>query len=157
MVCDCPETVDVINPADGSICCKVPLSRAVDLDAAVAHAQAAFPGWSGLTIKQRASIMFNFQGLINRHSEELADIIVRENGKNRVEALADIAKGNETTEWATSLPQCAAGKIVEVSRGITCTETRAALGVVAAVVPFNFPCMVPFWTIPIALTMVGCM
>lgn len=64
--------------------------------------------------------------------------------------------GNETVEWATGLPTVAAGRILEVSRGITCQEQRTPLGVVAAIVPFNFPFMVPMWTIPISLTMGNC-
>ncbi len=124
---------------------KVPLSNSGDLDRAVAAAKEAFGGWSGLTIKQRAAIMFKFHELVDAHSEELAAIIVKENGKNFTEALADVAKGNETVEWSTSLPQLAGGRTLEVSRGITCTEQRVPLGVVAAIVPFNFPVMVPMW------------
>lgn len=122
----------------------------------VAHAQ-----WSALTIKQRAAIIFKLHSLIEAHSTELAQIIVKENGKNIVEALADVAKGNETVEWASSLPQLAGGRILEVgtsygksnnyqkfsnyasniqvSKGIHCEEHRVSLGVVAAIVPFNFP------------------
>ncbi len=149
-------TVDVVSPATGEILCKVPLSTAADLDVAVSHAQEAFNAWSSVTIKQRAAIMFKFHSLVDKHANELAGIIVRENGKNMTEALADVAKGNETAEWATSLPQLAAGKKLEVSKGIYCEEIRKPLGVVGAIVPFNFPLMVPFWTIPIALTMGNC-
>jgi malonate-semialdehyde dehydrogenase (acetylating)/methylmalonate-semialdehyde dehydrogenase len=149
-------TVNVVSPATGETLCQVPLSTAADLDEAVAHAQAAFEVWSNVTIKQRAAIMFRFHSLVEAHSEELAGIIVRENGKNFSEALADVAKGNETAEWATSLPQLACGKKLEVSKGIHCEEIRKPLGVVGAIVPFNFPLMVPFWTIPIALTLGNC-
>ena len=148
--------MDVVQPSTGTVLCKVPLSTAADLDTAVQHGLKAFEVWSNITIKQRAAIMFKFHSLVDKHSEELASIIVRENGKNMTEALADVAKGNETAEWATSLPQLAAGKKLEVSRGIYCEEVRKPLGVVAAIVPFNFPLMVPFWTIPIALTMGNC-
>lgn len=79
-----------------------------------------------------------------------------ENGKNKMEALASVLKGNETVEYACSLPQLAQGKTLQVSRGITCHETRDPLGVVASIVPFNFPIMVPMWTVPIALTMGNC-
>lgn len=88
--------------------------------------------------------------------DELADIVVLENGKNRTEALASVLKGLETIEYACSLPQLIQGRILQVSRGITCHESRDPLGVVACIVPFNFPIMVPMWTIPIALTMGNC-
>lgn len=135
-------SVDVVNPATQEVICQVPLSTAVDVDTAVAAGRVAFEEWSSVTIKQRAAIMFRFHSLVDQHSEELARLIVRENGKNYVEALADVAKGNETAEWATSLPQLSAGKVLQVSGGITCQEVRNPLGVVAAIVPFNFPAMV---------------
>lgn len=148
--------VSSINPATGEAVARVPLSSAADLDEAVKHAKAAFNAWSGLTVKQRASCMFKFHHLMEVHADELAKLIVLENGKNMAEALADLAKGNETVEWACSLPQLSCGKTLEVSKGITCQESRVPLGVVAAIVPFNFPAMVPMWTIPISLTTGNC-
>ena len=151
------EAVDVISPSTGELVCRVPLSPPADLDAAVSAAKAAFPGWSvDMTISQRASILSTFQCLVNLHANELADLIVLENGKNKSEALADVAKGNETVNWATYLPELAAGRTLEVSRGVTCQELRSPLGVVGAVVPFNFPLMVPMWTIPISLVSGNC-
>ena len=97
--------------------------------------------------------MLKFHFLIESHKDELAKIIVIENGKNYTEAMADVAKGNETVEYACSLPQLAKGNVLEVSRGVMCQDKRAPLGVVACVVPFNFPFMVPMWTVPIALVM----
>jgi len=81
---------------------------------------------------------------------------MREHGKNKIEAYGSIEKGNETVEWACSLPQLIQGKILEVSRGITCHDRRDPLGIVASVVPFNFPIMVPMWTLPIAITSGNC-
>ncbi|KAJ1425025.1 putative methylmalonate semialdehyde dehydrogenase [Ochromonadaceae sp. CCMP2298] len=149
-------SVAVVSPSTGETIALVPLSTAKDVADAVVVAKAAFEGWSGLTIKARAAIMFRFHSLVETHAQELAEIIVRENGKNITEALADVAKGNETVEWATSLPNLAVGKRLEVSRGVMCVETREPLGVVAAIVPFNFPAMVPMWTVPISLTMGNC-
>lgn len=150
------EWIPIISPTDSSTIALVPLSPLSELDEAIQFGLKAFDSWSSLTIKQRAAVMFKFHSLVETHSQELAEIIVKENGKNITEALADVAKGNETVEWATSLPQMAAGRILEVSKGITCQETRQALGVVGAIVPFNFPAMVPMWTIPIALTLGNC-
>ncbi len=133
--------VPVVSPSDETVIAQVPLSTAANVDEAVAAAKRAFPEWSGLTIKQRAGIMMKFHHLMDTHSQELAELIVRENGKNLTEALADVAKGNETVEWAASLPQVAPGRVLEVSKGISCQELRNPLGVVAAIVPFNFPGM----------------
>ena len=90
------------------------------------------------------------------HKQALVDAIVLENGKNEAEALGDVAKGLETVEWACSMPQLISGDILKVSRGVTCHDVNEPLGVVACVVPFNFPFMVPMWTVPIALAAGNC-
>ncbi len=146
----------VVSPADGAVIAEVPLSSAKTVDEAVEIGKKAYEEWSAITIKQRAAIMLKFHNLMDVHAQELAELIVKENGKNIVEALADVAKGNETVEWACSLPQLAPGRILEVSKGISCQEIRSPIGVVAAIVPFNFPAMVPMWTIPISLTVGNC-
>lgn len=64
-----------------------------------------------------------------------------------------MAKGNETVEYACSLPQLAQGRSLRVSGNVDCLDRRDPLGVVACIVPFNFPFMVPMWTVPIALVM----
>ena len=71
--------------------------------------------------------------------DALARMIVLENGKNITEALAEVAKANETVEYACSLPQLAQGKILKVSSQVMCEDCRVPLGVVASIVPFNFP------------------
>lgn len=147
---------DVVSPLDHKVVASVALSTAEDVDEAVTAAAAAFPKWSGLTIKSRAAVMLKFHALMREHTDELAKLCVEENGKNYAEAVASVAKGNETVEYACSLPQLAAGRILEVSRGVTCFDKREPLGVVASVCPFNFPVMVPMWTVPIALTMGNC-
>ena len=90
------------------------------------------------------------------HKQALVDAIVLENGKNEAEALGDVAKGLETVEWACSMPQLISGDILKVSRGVTCHDVNEPVGVVACVVPFNFPFMVPMWTVPIALAAGNC-
>jgi malonate-semialdehyde dehydrogenase (acetylating)/methylmalonate-semialdehyde dehydrogenase len=80
-------------------------------------------------------------------------LIQEENGKTLDEARAEIEKSIELTEFAVSLPQLIQGEILEVSKGVECRTEHAALGVVASIVPFNFPSMVPNWTIPNAITL----
>ncbi|RLO03381.1 hypothetical protein DYB28_003495 [Aphanomyces astaci] len=150
------EYLDVESPTTGDVIGKVALSGKADVDAAVAYAKAAFGPWSSLTVKARAAIMLKFHELIRHHVDELADLVVLENGKNKSEAVASVLKGNETVEYACSLPQLLQGRVLEVSRGITCHETRDPLGIIVSIVPFNFPVMVPLWTVPIALTTGNC-
>jgi malonate-semialdehyde dehydrogenase (acetylating)/methylmalonate-semialdehyde dehydrogenase len=150
------EYLDVVNPASGDVIGKVGVSTAADVERAIAQGREAFKEWRRTTVKTRAAIMLRFHALMMQHQDELADIVVQENGKNKMEALASVLKGNETVEYACSLPQLVQGRTLAVSRGITCQEVRDPLGVVACVVPFNFPIMVPMWTIPIALTMGNC-
>ena len=136
--------IAVQDPSNGHEIAQVAVSNSSDVDTAVAAAKGAFPKWSSLTMKARAAIMLQFHTLIRQHAQELAQLIVQENGKNITEALADVAKGNETVEWACSLPQLAQGRILQVSSGgVTCMDRRDPLGVVASILPFNFPFMVP--------------
>ena len=100
----------VTSPSTSATIGSVALSSTSDVHAAVSAASAAFPAWSALTIKSRAAIMLKFHGLLRDHAQELAELIVLENGKNMTEALADVAKGNETVEYACGLPQLAQGK-----------------------------------------------
>ena len=79
------------------------------------------------------------------------ELIRTENGKTEGEAMAEVDKAIEITEFACSLPQLTTGDILEVSRGVYCEDHYVPLGVVACIAPFNFPVMVPHWTIPIAL------
>ncbi|KAJ3415352.1 hypothetical protein HDV05_005089 [Chytridiales sp. JEL 0842] len=153
LVEDTSKFIPVTTPATGEVIAYAPKSKKEDVDAAVASAKKAFESWSNRTVKDRAQIMIRFHQLVVKHQEELADLIVLEHGKNRAEALADIAKGNETVEYAISLPQLIQGRTLEVSRGVTCQDNRRPLGVVTSIVPFNFPFMVPMWTLPIAITL----
>lgn len=147
----------VIDPADGLAIAECPLSEASDVDRAVQAAAAAFPEWSATTVKSRAQILFKFKQLLEEHASEIADLIVKEHGKCKPEAMASLAKGIETVEYACSLPVLLPGRILEVSAGVECREYRDPIGVVASVVPFNFPAMVPLWTIPIAIGCGNCM
>ena len=88
---------------------------------------------------------------------ELAKLVEEENGKTYTEAVAEIEKSIELTEFACSLPQLITGELLEVSKGIECRTEYVPLGVVASIVPFNFPSMVPNWTIPNAIALGNCM
>ncbi|MBP6236703.1 MAG: CoA-acylating methylmalonate-semialdehyde dehydrogenase [Saprospiraceae bacterium] len=151
------KTMDVISPLDGNLLSTVPMSSAADLDEAVKAAQSAFPAWSKTPIKERVQVFFRYKNLLEKHLIELAELCSEENGKTYSESVAEIEKCIELTEFATSLPQLVTGELLEVSRGVECRTEHVPLGVVASIVPFNFPAMVPNWTIPNALALGNCM
>jgi malonate-semialdehyde dehydrogenase (acetylating)/methylmalonate-semialdehyde dehydrogenase len=134
----------------------VPLSSPGELDAAVRSAVRAFPQWSTTPIKERVQIFYRYRSLLERHFDELASLITEEHGKVPGEAQAEVIKAIELTEFACALPQLVAGEVLEVSRGIECRIDRYPIGVVASIVPFNFPVIVPHWTIPNAIALGNC-
>ncbi len=145
--------LDVHDPGSGRVISRVPLSQAREVDAAVRAAKAAFPAWAATPIKERVQVFYRYKTLLERHADELTALISEENGKIASEARAEVLKSAELTEFACSLPQIAAGEILEVSRGVECRVERYPVGVVAAITPFNFPNMVPNWSIPNALAL----
>lgn len=145
--------IDVISPLNGKIISKVPLSTYSDLDKAVAAAKKAFPAWSALTLKERVQIFFRYRSLLEKNREELAQLVHTENGKTIEESYAEVDKSIELCEFAVSLPQIISNEVQEVSRGVECRIERKPLGVVASIAPFNFPNMVPHWTMPNAIAL----
>lgn len=144
-------TINIQSPLDGSVIGAVPVADSAVVNSAVDAAQKAFSGWSEVPVKDRVQVLFRFKQLVEQDINVIADIIHRENGKTHTEAKAEIEKGLEVTEFATSLPQIYNQELLEVSRGVDCMSRRYPLGVVAGITPFNFPAMVPLWMIPIAI------
>jgi len=149
--------LDVHDPSTGETIARVPLSTAVEVDAAVLAARAAFPAWAATPIKERIQVFFRYKALLEKNIDELAALITRENGKTLAESRAEVLKAAELTEFACSLPQLTTGEVLEVSRGIECRVERFPVGVVAAITPFNFPSMVPHWSIPNAIALGNCL
>jgi len=149
--------IDVVNPSDGSILSRVPMSGHREVDLAVQAARRAFPAWAATPIKERVQVFYRYKALLEQHIDGLAALITEENGKIDSEARAEVEKAAELTEFACSLPQITPGEVLEVSRGVECRIERFPVGVVASIAPFNFPIMVPNWTIPNALALGNCM
>lgn len=150
-------TLPIISPIDGTSLSEVAMSSPEDLNHAIDAAKAAFNKWSKTPIKERVQVFFRYKFLLERDMQELAAICSEENGKTMSEAVAEIEKCIELTEFATSLPQIITGEVLEVSKGIECRTEHVPIGVVASIVPFNFPSMVPHWTIPNAIALGNCM
>ncbi len=147
------ESLDVISPLDGNLLSQVPMSTAEELNEAVRSAKAAFDGWSKTPIKERVQVFFRYRQLLENNLDELTALVSEENGKTYDEAKAEVEKSIELTEFACSMPQLVSGEILEVSRGVECRTEHFPIGVVASIVPFNFPLMVPNWTMPNALVL----
>lgn len=150
------EKVHIESPYFGDSVGEVTFSSKADVDSAVAHAKEAFSSWKATPLKERTQIMFRFRDILHRDIDKISNTICVENGKTFGEAKAEIMKGIEVLEYAISLQNKDMGGKMEVSRGVHCEYRREALGVIANITPFNFPAMVPMWTIPIALTVGNC-
>src|SRR5213080_2018551 len=143
------EFSDVINPATGESLAQAPLGGDEDVAAAVESAAAAFPEWRSTPPEERIQYLFRLKRLFEDHREELARLIATENGKTLAEARAELQRSIENIEVACGIPLMMQGyNLEDVARGIDEMMIRQPLGVVAAITPFNFPVMVPFWFIP---------
>ncbi len=146
------ETEPVYDPATGEVIAETPLSSSDDLDRAVENARSAFEGWAATPVGERARILFRFKMLLEDNFEELRDLVTLENGKDKKDAGGEVRRGIEVVEFACGMPTLMMGESVrDVARGVDNVSYRYPLGVVAAITPFNFPCMVPLWTIPVAI------
>jgi malonate-semialdehyde dehydrogenase (acetylating)/methylmalonate-semialdehyde dehydrogenase len=143
---------DVFNPAAGLVSGRVAFAEVADVDAAVASAKAAFPGWRDTSISARTRILFAFRDLVEKNREEIARLLVAEHGKVFTDALGEVQRGLEVIEFACGIPHLLKGDFSEnVSTQVDTYTMRQPLGVVAGITPFNFPAMVPMWMYPIAI------
>jgi malonate-semialdehyde dehydrogenase (acetylating) / methylmalonate-semialdehyde dehydrogenase len=146
------EHLDVTNPATGETLAEVPLSTAEDLDRAVTAARLALPEWRDVSVIERGRRLFTLREELVRRREDLAQSVTAEMGKTIGDARAEVARMIEMVECAAAIPTTIQGRVAEdVSRGIDAETVRQPVGVCAAIVPFNFPAMVPFWFLPFAI------
>ncbi len=146
------EWMDVVNPATGEVIARTPLSSAAEVGKAVESAAKAFPEWRRTPPEDRIQYLFKLKMLLEDHLEELARIITLENGKTLGEAKGELRRAIENVEVACGIPTMMQGyNLEDVARGIDETMIRQPLGVVAAITPFNFPGMIPFWFLPYAI------
>nr|WP_026575745.1 CoA-acylating methylmalonate-semialdehyde dehydrogenase [Bacillus sp. UNC438CL73TsuS30] len=146
------KTEAVPNPATGEILANVPLSNREDLDRAVEVANQAFETWKDVAVPKRARILFRYQQLLVEHWDELARLVVLENGKNYDEAYGEVLRGIECVEFAAGVPTLMMGsQLPDIATGIESGMYRYPIGVIGGITPFNFPMMVPCWMFPLAI------
>jgi len=143
------ETMGVVNPASGEVFAQAPVAGAAELDMAVSAAAAAFPKWRATPHKERAAAAINAAKVIAAHADELAEIFTLEQGRPLKFAKEEILGASH---WLMSMAK------FDIPVDITeDSETRRVevhhepLGVVCAIVPWNFPVLLAFWKISHAL------
>ena len=151
------QALEVINPATGEAIARVPLSTAADVDRVVKAAVTAFEGWRRTPPTERIQYLFKLKQLLEEHFEDIARTITLEAGKTITEARGELRRGIENVECATGIPSLAMGyNLEDIASGIDEMMIRQPLGVVAAIVPFNFPGMIPLWFLPYAIACGNC-
>jgi malonate-semialdehyde dehydrogenase (acetylating)/methylmalonate-semialdehyde dehydrogenase len=142
----------VFNPNTGAVQGEVAFASAKAVGEAVEAAAKAFPAWSAMNPQRRARVMFAFKGLVEKHMEELAELLSSEHGKVIADSRGDIQRGLEVIEFACGIPHALKGEYTEgAGPGIDVYSMRQPLGVVAGITPFNFPAMIPMWMFGVAM------
>ncbi|KAH8602583.1 Aldehyde/histidinol dehydrogenase [Bisporella sp. PMI_857] len=149
--------IDLTDPATGNLVTRVPQSTDAELQAAVESARKAFPAWKATSIMARQQIMFKFTQLVRDNWDRLAASITLEQGKTFADAKGDVLRGLQVAEGACNIPQQMVGEVLEVAKDMETRSYREPLGIVAAICPFNFPAMIPLWSIPIATATGNCL
>ncbi len=147
-------TFDTINPATGAVLAKVAACGAADVDRAVEAARQAFEQgvWSGLAPRERKAVLLRLAALIEAHHEELALLETLDMGKPIGDTLAyDIPEAARTFAWYAEAIDKIYDEIAPTGGNVLATITREPLGVVAAVVPWNYPLLMGSWKVAPAL------
>jgi malonate-semialdehyde dehydrogenase (acetylating)/methylmalonate-semialdehyde dehydrogenase len=122
------------------------------VDVACNAAGKAFATWRAVPAGDRIRVLFKFRELLEKEFDNLAKLLVRENGKLISEARGDVRRGIDVVEFACGIPSHLLGRTLpEVSRNVDTYMSREPLGVVVGIPPFNFPAMIPLWTMPVAV------
>lgn len=145
--------LDIENPATGGIIGQVPMSTVDETKAAIEAADEAWMSWRETPPIDRARIFFKLKELLEQHYENIARIMVQEQGKTIDEARGETRRTIENVEVASGIPSLMFGYNLEdgAAGGIDEDAVISPLGVFGAVCPFNFPAMIPYWFWPYAV------
>lgn len=142
-------TLDVINPATGTLVAKAPLCTAELLDQTVASARAAFPGWRATPIEDRRAALVKIADALNSNAEQLSRLFTLEQGRPLDKASQEIFG---SAFWCQTVAQQTIPVIVNEDSDERYSETRhVPLGVVGGIVPWNFPILLGIFKIAPAL------
>src|SRR4051794_15365629 len=134
------DPLPVTNPADGRVFAEVPGGTAEDVDAAVRAAARAFAGWSALAVSKRGAILARAAHHVEQHLDELIPLLTREQGKTLRDARIEVTKAVDTLMHYVGLSKALRGAHApNLDPGVDGIVLRRPLGVVGAIVPWNFP------------------
>ena len=143
---------DVFNPATGEVQYQCPMASAAETADAIEKAAEAQVAWGATNPQRRARVMMAMVGLMHRDMDKLAEALSREHGKTLPDAKGDLQRGLEVIEFCIGAPHLLKGEYTDgAGPGIDLYSMRQPLGVVAAIMPFNFPAMMPLWHVGPAL------
>lgn len=146
------EGVDVINPATGELLARTPLSTLAEVNQAANAAQEAWWEWRKTPAQDRVQYLFKLKNLLDANIEDISRTITLECGKTYEESKAEMRRAIENVEVACGIPMLSQGGFSEdIAPGIDEIMIRQPVGVAAAICPFNFPGMIPFWYMPYAI------
>mgnify|MGYP001604388300 FL=1 len=146
---DGDQTMDVINPATEAVFAVCPRASKAQLDRAVAAAKAAFPGWSNTPIAARKAALLAIAQRIQSKADELARILTQEQGKPLADATAEVYGAAAFFQYFANLDIPV--KVIEDGQGRKVEARRKPLGVIGAIVPWNFPLILMAFKVPAAL------
>jgi acyl-CoA reductase-like NAD-dependent aldehyde dehydrogenase len=137
------ETIVDVDPASGEVLARIPAASRAEVDAAVARARAAAPGWSDVPFDARAELLLQSGARLAARTEELAQLVTREMGKPLEQARREV--GSRAAEIQSAVDTARRALAVEdlSADGHTSHVVRDPLGVVAAITPWNFPVAMP--------------
>ncbi|XP_012255619.1 succinate-semialdehyde dehydrogenase [NADP(+)] GabD [Athalia rosae] len=133
---------EILNPVDRTVIGRVPDMGAADVSSAIDSAHVAFKNgpYSKTTAKERSDFLRNWYNLMNNHSEDLAQILTKENGKSLAESRAEIKYGNSFVEWFSEEARRINGEILQTPvAGRELLLLKEPAGVAALITPWNFP------------------
>jgi len=142
-------TMDVVNPATEEKLADCPRASETQLNAAVAAAKAAFPAWSKTTIDERKAVVLKIADVVEANAAELAQLLTKEQGKPLEDATTEVYGMAAFCRYFTSLDLPV--EVLEDSEGRRVEVHRNPLGVVGAIVPWNFPLILMAFKLPPAL------
>src|SRR5947208_5428241 len=140
----------VVEPATEEVLAELPHAGAEEADAAVARAKEAFPAWRDVTPGARAAILRDLAAAISAHAEELARMEARNVGKPIADARGEMELVSDVFNYYAGAPERLLGDTIPVAGGVDMTF-REPLGIVALIVPWNFPLPIATWKLAPAL------